>query len=945
MGASLWQKPTWEKYWAKNMVIVCTAEVLLQCLMHSFISIQRINLLIFDEAHHAKSNHPYARLIKEYYLTEPDVSQRPRIFGMTASPVDANVDITQAARELEALLHCKIATTSDLTLLANHITRPSEEVAVYPRLAQPFETPLYKELKARYGEIKVFRRLFESSKLFSSELGRWASDTYWSFALSEEEGRKIELRNEKEFHKLKGTSVEKLNTEIAQLREAAEYVRSHDFRPPTATPEDLSPKVMKLYQWLSLYYSRTGEARCIVFVERRQTARLLNMLFQHIGGPNLHTDILIGCTSRIGDMNVSLRSQIMTGAKFRRGELNCLFATSVAEEGLDIPQCNLVVRFDLYRTMIAYVQSRGRARHRNSKYLHMIEEGNQAHYAALHNARSSEKIMRDFCNGLASDRFLDNGDDATAKLLANEEGFPTYTDPESGAKLTYRSSLAVLAHFVACLPGASQELSLQPTYVVDRAGGKFLCEVILPEVSPVISLRGQPQRKKAMAKCSAAFEMCIELRRKGFLDESLLPTITRQLPAMRNALLAISAKKKDLYPMRIKPDFWEFGMDTIPERLYLTVIDVSAGLERPHQPIGLITRQRMPDLPEFPIYLVDGKASQVQSMSLEIAFGATEERLKLFTALTLRIFEDIFAKVFEYDPSKMSYWLVPLIAEKIKSLTPFEHPDSLIDWEQVNEVCEKKEYRWTPEMSNDFLADKYIVDPNDGGRRFYSKGVVSHLKPTDPVPDAAPRYKYMTDILDYSISLWAKSRAKWADVWDRSQPVMEVEKIPFRRNFLAHVEKDEEEVKWNPTAYVCPQPLRIAALSTRFVAMCYVFPAIIHRFEAYMVAIDACNLLGLDVSPAVALEALTKDSENSEEHGEEKTLFKSGMGPNYERLEFLGDCFLKMATSLSTFVQQPDENEFEFHVRRMCMLCNKNLFRTAQKYRLYEYVRTMAFSR
>lgn len=127
--------------------------------------------------------------------------------------------------------------------------------------------------------------------------------------------------------------------------------------------------------------------------------------------------------------------------------------------------------------------------------------------------------------------------------------------------------------------------------------------------------------------------------------------------------------------------------------------------------------------------------------------------------------------------------------------------------------------------------------------------------------------------------------------------------------------------------------------------MCYVFPAILHRFEDYLIALDACEHLGLNIRPRLALEALTKDSENSGEHGEEKINFRSGMGPNYERLEFLGDCFLKMATSISTFVLQPNENEFEFHVRRMLMLCNQNLFETAKKLNLVEYVRTHAFSR
>lgn len=64
MGCDLWEKKTWEKHFAENMVIVCTAEILHQCLMHSFITIDQINLLIFDEAHHAKKNHAYARSLE-----------------------------------------------------------------------------------------------------------------------------------------------------------------------------------------------------------------------------------------------------------------------------------------------------------------------------------------------------------------------------------------------------------------------------------------------------------------------------------------------------------------------------------------------------------------------------------------------------------------------------------------------------------------------------------------------------------------------------------------------------------------------------------------------------------------------------------------------------------------------------------------------------------------
>ena len=148
--------------------------------------------------------------------------------------------------------------------------------------------------------------------------------------------------------------------------------------------------------------------------------------------------------------------------------------------------------------------------------------------------------------------------------------------------------------------------------------------------------------------------------------------------------------------------------------------------------------------------------------------------------------------------------------------------------------------------------------------------------------------------------------------------------------------------------YTCDQELTlliVLQLPISVVSIGYLFSAIIHRLDSYLISSEAFDLFGLKVKPELALEAVTKDSDNTEEHRAEQIHVQRGMGKNYERLEFIGDCFLKMATSITLFSKNPDDNEFEYHVRRMLMICNSNLLKTAVSAKLYEFVRSVAFSR
>jgi endoribonuclease Dicer len=243
-------------------------------------------------------------------------------------------------------------------------------------------------------------------------------------------------------------------------------------------------------------------------------------------------------------------------------------------------------------------------------------------------------------------------------------------------------------------------------------------------------------------------------------------------------------------------------------------VDVDQGLDRPHQPLALLTRRPFPQLPSFPIYLTDGRASNIVLQSIHVPISLTLELLEMITKFTLRIFEDIYNKVYEYDISKMSYWVVPIIPKNLNHIHSPSDPEQLLDMEQVRRVCHEPFWKWTVETKKDDLINRYFVDPMNGGRRYYSNCLAPHLKAQDPVPTNIPRqsHKFMSNILDYTDSKWLKSR----DItkWNQNQPVLEVEKIPFRRNHLANVEDKEKTELEHLKTYICPEPLHISNVSS-----------------------------------------------------------------------------------------------------------------------------------
>jgi endoribonuclease Dicer len=92
-----WTNPAlWDGVLRTHRIIISTPQVFLDALRHGYISLGRdISLLVFDEAHHAVDNHPYNRIMLDFYFNLPRRDQhlhnslevRPMVLGLTASPI------------------------------------------------------------------------------------------------------------------------------------------------------------------------------------------------------------------------------------------------------------------------------------------------------------------------------------------------------------------------------------------------------------------------------------------------------------------------------------------------------------------------------------------------------------------------------------------------------------------------------------------------------------------------------------------------------------------------------------------------------------------------------------------------------------------------------------------------------------------------------------------
>ena len=367
-----YRKIVWE---GEARVVFSTPQVVRNDLLEHRVSLENYGLLVFDECHRAVKEYAYTD-IAQFYVSQ---AKYPRILGMTASP-GSDLD-----RVLEV---CR-------NLYIERVEYRSEEDPDVKPYIQPIEIEWKRvNLPAEYLEIKAqirslldrrvnwlcYRGIIKRKLEYVTRRSLIEAGNELRFMLEEsiEEERgqiltaiinqslaltlfhMLELLETQGLHTLRAF-LEKVELEKAEKRSYAILVSDPEYRKLRASVENIStehPKAQLLKQIVKEQVSKKPSSRMLAFTQYRDTASHLVEELNTI--PRVKADRFVGQASKLLDKGLTQDEQAERIRMLEDGELNVLVATSIAEEGLDIPAVDHVIFYEPIPSEIRYIQRRGR---------------------------------------------------------------------------------------------------------------------------------------------------------------------------------------------------------------------------------------------------------------------------------------------------------------------------------------------------------------------------------------------------------------------------------------------------------------------------------------------------------------------------------------------------------------------------------------------------------
>lgn len=403
------------------------------------VQLSDFSLIIIDECHHTHKEAVYNNIMRRYLKQKlknktlmkenKPVTPLPQILGLTASPgvgaakkqTEAEKHILQICANLDAITIKTVKENVDQ--LKHQIKEPCKKFAIADDTR---EDPFKEKLQEIMASIQTYCQISPISEFGTQHYEQWAIQMEKKAA---KEGNRKDrlcaehLRKYNEALQINDTirmidaynhletfyndEKEKKFAVLGDSDESGDDCHSDECRDDlkkslklddtdeflmtlffenkrmlkqlAENPTYENEKLTKLRKTILEQFTKTEEsARGIIFTKTRQSTYALyqwiseNEKFAEVG-VKAHHLIGAGHSSEVKPMTQNEQKEVIS--KFRTGKINLLIATTVAEEGLDIKECNVVIRYGLVTNEIAMIQARGRARAEESTYILVTSGG------------------------------------------------------------------------------------------------------------------------------------------------------------------------------------------------------------------------------------------------------------------------------------------------------------------------------------------------------------------------------------------------------------------------------------------------------------------------------------------------------------------------------------------------------------------------------------------
>ena len=408
--------------WQTAEIIFSTPQCVANDVRAGLYNLQDVALLVIDEAHRCLKNYDYTYIAKSY----KEQSLNQRILGLTASPGSDKEKVQQICRHLAVdALEIRDRDSPDVKKYLQEREFEKHEVP-FPKEFIEIQVLLKRIFDSKVEQLKNRNLLFAPAnkitllKLQSSLAAQATPGNFNAMIGMSLCAQAIKISHAQEL--LETQTLSGLRDYLQNLEQQAiekkskgvqTLVNSPEFKAALLSVKKLldegieHPKVEELRTLIESEFESNESVKIIVFSQFRETASTIAKRLNQNG--KIKASIFIGQAKKKQagvSTGLSQKEQREVVDKFKSGEINVLCATSIGEEGLDIPEVNAVYFYEPIPSEIRRIQRAGRtARLIPGKLAILITKGTRDeahHYASIAREkkmhRTIESVKQDLKN-------------------------------------------------------------------------------------------------------------------------------------------------------------------------------------------------------------------------------------------------------------------------------------------------------------------------------------------------------------------------------------------------------------------------------------------------------------------------------------------------------------------------------------------------------------------